>query len=107
METVLHTLEEVYKWRKLKFKIKPKPNHPKRFEVFKLKDPTIRKEYENVIGRKFAPVRNDEDTDVNSMWENVKSAFNSTSTTILGYRETQPQKPWISEEVIKLKAIQR
>ena len=47
---------------KLKFKIKPKPNHPKRFEVFKLKDPTIRKEYEIVIGGKFAPLLKDDDT---------------------------------------------
>ena len=58
--------------------------------------------YESKIGGKFAPLLNDAETDVNCMWEDIKSAFNSTSESILGFKKAQPPKPWISEEVIRL-----
>ena len=44
----------------------------------------------------------EQDTDVNSMWEDIKSAFNSTSDELLGTRKPTQSKPWISEEVLDL-----
>ena len=42
------------------------------------------------------------DTDTQTMWEEVKTAFSETSKKILGSRKANPNKPWISEEVINL-----
>ena len=87
---------------KLKFKTKTKPNPPKRYEVFKLKNETTRRKYEIEIGGRFAPLFNDEETDANTLWEGIKSAINDTSKDLLGYKKPQTPKPWISAEVIKL-----
>ena len=87
---------------KLKFKTKTKPNHPKRYEVFKLKNETTRRKYEIEIGGRFAPLLNDEETDANTLWEGIKSAINDTSKDLLGYKKPKKPKPWISAEVIKL-----
>ena len=87
---------------KLKFKTKTKPNHPKRYEVFKLKNETTRRKYEIEIGGRFAPLLNDEETDANTLWEGIKSAINDTSKDLLGYKKPKKPKPWIGAEVIKL-----
>ena len=87
---------------KLKLKTKTKPNHPKRYEVFKLKNETTRRKYEIEIGGRFAPLLNDEETDANTLWEGIKSAINDTSKDLLGYKKPKKPKPWISADVIKL-----
>jgi endonuclease/exonuclease/phosphatase family metal-dependent hydrolase len=40
---------------RLRFKAKPKPNYPKRYDIFKLKNTNIRQNYEIEIGGRFAP----------------------------------------------------
>ena len=77
---------------KLKFKTKTKPNHPKRYEVFKLKNETTRRKYEIEIGGRFAPLLNDEETDANTLWEGIKSAINDTSKDLLGYKKPKKTK---------------
>ena len=86
----------------LRFKGKPKPNYPKRYDVFKLKNPEIKTNYEIEIGGRFTPLLSDEDTDVQTLWNGVKAAFNETSKKLLGNKKTHKQDPWISEEVIQL-----
>ncbi|XP_072021381.1 uncharacterized protein [Amphiura filiformis] len=86
----------------LKFKTKPKPKYPKRYDVFKLKTQATRERYEVEIGGSFAPLLDDEDTDINDSWEAIKTAFSNTSKKILGNKKAQKPKPWISEEVISL-----
>ena len=87
---------------KLKFKTKTKSNHPKRYEVFKLKNEATRRKYEIEIGGRFAPLLNDDETDANNLWEGIKSAINDTSKDLLGYKKPKKPKPWISAGVIKL-----
>jgi hypothetical protein len=86
----------------LRFKMKPKPNVPKRFDVFKLSNATVKQNYEIEIGGKFGPLLNDEDTDVNTLWEGVKSVFNNTSEELLGKKKPNQSKPWMTEEVLEL-----
>ena len=84
------------------YKTKRKPNYPKQYDVFRLKDPQIKSNCEVEIGGRFAPLLSLPDTDTLTMWEEVKTAFSETSKKILGSRKANPNKPWISEEVINL-----
>ena len=72
---------------KLKFKTKTKPNDPKRYDVFKLKNETSRRKYEIEVGGRFALLLNDEETDAKTLWEGIKSAISDTTKDLLGYKE--------------------
>lgn len=51
---------------------------------------------------KFGPLLGEDDTDVESHWKEVKTAFNETAQEVLGYKKSKKQEPWISEEVLRL-----
>ena len=87
---------------RLRFKRKQKTNYPKKYDVSKLKDTANINKYEVEIGGRFAPLLEEKDTDVEGLWDNIKSAFSETSKTILGYRKSSKQDPWISNEVLQL-----
>ena len=82
--------------------MKQRPIYPKKYDVFKLNNPETKAKFEIEIGRKFSPLLDECDTDVETLWENVKSSFHAISKKILGYNETRQQDPWISEEVLHL-----
>ena len=74
---------------KLKLKAKKKqPNIMKRYDVSRLKSPTIKSNYEASIGGKFGPLLNLQDTDVepnvNDTWTVIKDSLHDTSEKILG-----------------------
>ncbi len=77
----------------LRFKAKSKPKFLKRYDVFKLKNPDNRAKYEIEIGGKFAPLLADDDTDVQTLWNGVRQAFNETSEKLLGNKKTHKQDP--------------
>ncbi|XP_071502561.1 craniofacial development protein 2-like [Diadema antillarum] len=81
---------------RLKFKINKKINYPKHYDVFRLKDPQVRANYEVEIGGRFAPLLDMPDTDTQTVWEEVKTAFAETSEKILGNRKAKKSKPWIN-----------
>ena len=69
---------------KLRFKTKPKKNSVKRYDVSKLKDGSISSKYQDIIGGKFRPLLDDPDTnlEINSTWDKIKAAFNSTAKEV-------------------------
>ena len=92
---------------KLKLKAKKKqPNIMKRYDVSRLKSPTIKSSYETSIGGKFGPLLNLQDTDVepnvNDIWTVIKDSLHDTSEEILGVKRSQPQQPWISQDILML-----
>ncbi|XP_072017134.1 uncharacterized protein [Amphiura filiformis] len=87
---------------RLKFHAKKKPNYPKQYDIFRLKSPEHRKNYEVEIGGRFAPLLEQPDTNTETTWEGIKTAFNETSKKVLGFKKGHKEKPWISEEVIQL-----
>ncbi|XP_072022350.1 craniofacial development protein 2-like [Amphiura filiformis] len=87
---------------RLRFKTKARPNYPKRYDVQKLKDTITQNSYEVEIGGRFSPLLYNNDTDVETQWDGIKTAFNETSKKVLGNRKAQHQDPWISEEVLQL-----
>ena len=56
-----------------------------------------------MIGRKFAPftIMNNEDTDLDSMITNSKTAVTETASEILG-KHRQKKKPWVTAEILEL-----
>eukprot|EP00057_Strongylocentrotus_purpuratus_P014949 XP_011669423.1 PREDICTED: craniofacial development protein 2-like [Strongylocentrotus purpuratus] len=87
---------------RLKLKAKPRPQYLKRYDVFRLKDPKTRTDYEIEIGGKFGPLLGEDDTDVENLWKEVKTAINETSQKVLGLKKSKQQEPWINEEVLRL-----
>ena len=87
---------------RLKFIRTSKANLPKRYDVFKLRDPDTRNKYKIEIGGRFGPLLTKEGVDVNSAWEDIKTAFNNTSESLLGTKKPHQSKPWISSEVLDL-----
>lgn len=90
---------------KLKLKAKKRQhNSVKRYDVSKLRSPSTKTNYEITIRGKFGPLLKlpDTDVDVNSMWTDIKDAFHSTSEELLGVKRSQPQHPWITQEVLTL-----
>ena len=88
----------------LRLKFKAVKKYTKQYEILKLNNPQIRKNYEVEIGGRFAPLLSlqDTDVDVETTWSDVKKAFDETSKEILGYRIPKQDKPWISDEVLQL-----
>ena len=84
----------------LRFKGKPKPHYPKRYDVFKLKNPEIKTNYEIEICGRFISLLSDEDTDVRTLWNGVKAALMRHQRICWVTRK--PTNTWISEEVIQL-----
>ena len=80
---------------RLKFKILKKSNYPKKYDVFKLKNPQTRTDYEIEIGGRFAHLLSLPDTDTQTMWKDIKLAFNETSKKTLGYKQQKQKKPWL------------
>jgi hypothetical protein len=89
---------------KLKLKIKPKMNKLPRFEVTKLNSKETRETYKVTIGGRFQPLLDIPDTDIGTeeLWNDIKISVNETSNKLLGKKKPQQQKPWISDEVLKL-----
>ena len=76
---------------KLKIQIKIKAqwqNYPIRYDVFKLKNEPAKQQYEVEIGGRFAPLLEDKETDVNTLWEGIKTAIADTSKELLGYKKS-------------------
>ncbi|XP_072017004.1 craniofacial development protein 2-like [Amphiura filiformis] len=77
---------------RLKFHAKKKPNYPKQYDIFRLKSPEHRKNYEVEIGGRVAQLLEQPDTDTETMWEGIKTAFNETSKKVLGYKKRSQRK---------------
>ena len=64
-----------------------KPKYTRlRFDLEKLKDPSVLETFQAMIGRKFAPltIMSKEDTDIDSMITTFNTAVTETASEILG-----------------------
>ena len=77
---------------------KPKPTRLK-FDLEKLKDPSVLETFHAVIGGKFAPltIMDNEDTDLDSMITTFNTAGTETASEIYG-KHHQKKKPWVTAE---------
>jgi hypothetical protein len=66
-----------------------------RFNLRKLNELGVRKQYQIEISDRFAALDNLGDSEVtNRAWENIKENINTSSTESLGLYELKQHKPW-------------
>ena len=72
-----------------------------RFNLRKLKDLEVKKQYQIEITNKFAALENLSDNeDINRAWENIKENIKTSAKESLGLRELKKYKPWFDEECL-------
>jgi len=72
-----------------------------RFNLRKLNELEVRKQYQIEITNKFAALENlSDDEDVNRAWENIKENIKTSAKESLGLQELKQHKPWFVEECL-------
>jgi hypothetical protein len=72
-----------------------------RFNLRKLNDLEVRKEYQIEITNRFAALENlDNDGDINRAWENIKDSIQTSSRESFGLHESKQHKPWFDDECL-------
>ena len=71
-----------------------------RFNLRKLNDLEVRKQYQIEISNRFAALENvSEDEDINRGWKSIKENIKTSATESLGMHEMKQHKPWFDENV--------
>jgi hypothetical protein len=66
-----------------------------RFNLKKLNDLEVRKQYQTEITKSFAALENlSEDEDINRVWESIKENIKPSAKESLGLHEVKQHKPW-------------
>jgi len=69
-----------------------------RFNLRKLNELEVRKQYQIEITNKFAALENlNNDEDVNRTWENIKKNIKTSAKESLDLHELEQHKPWSDE----------
>ena len=72
-----------------------------RFNLRKLNDLEVRKQYQIEITNRFAALGNiSDDGDINRSWENIKENIKTSATESLGLHELKQHKPCFDEECL-------
>ena len=72
-----------------------------RFNLRKLNDLLVRKQYQIEISNRFAALENvSEDEDISRVWESIKENIKTSATESLGMHEMKQRKPWFDEECL-------
>ena len=81
-----------------------KQKHTKlKFDLQKLKDPSVLETFQAMIGGKFSPLTmmDNEDTALDSTITTFNTAVTETVSEILG-KQRQKKKPWVTAEILDL-----
>jgi hypothetical protein len=74
---------------------------PERFNLRKLNDLEVRKQYQIEITNRYAALENvSEDEDINRAWGSIKENIKTSGTESLGMHERKQYKPWFDEECL-------
>jgi hypothetical protein len=70
-----------------------------RFNLRKLNELEVRKQYQIQITNRFAPLEKlNNDGDINRAWENIKEGIQTSAREGLGLHESKQHKPRFDEE---------
>ena len=87
-----------------RLKTSRKPTQPRiRFDLEKLKDPTVMSAFPVTVGGRFASLATlvDEDADLDSMVTHFNKAVTDTAAELLG-KQRRKRKPWVTPEILNL-----
>ena len=72
-----------------------------RFNLSKLNELDVRKQYQIEITKRFTALENlSVDEDVNRTWENIKETIKTSAKESLGLHELKQNKPWFDEKCL-------
>ena len=72
-----------------------------RFNLWKLNELEVRKQYQIEIINRFAALEDlNDDEDINRAWENAKENIKTSAKESLGLHELNQHKPWFDEECL-------
>jgi hypothetical protein len=72
-----------------------------RFNLRKLNELEVRKQYQIESTNRFAPLENlSSDEDINRTWESFKENIKTSAKESLGLHELKQHKPWFDEECL-------
>jgi hypothetical protein len=72
-----------------------------RFNLRKLSELKVRKQYQFKISNRFAALENlSVGKDINRAWENIKKNIKTSATESLGLHKLKQHKPWFEEECL-------
>jgi len=72
-----------------------------RFNLSKLNELEVRKQYQTEITNRFAALENlNDDEDIKRAWENIKENIKTSTKESLGLQELKQHKPWFDEECL-------
>ena len=72
-----------------------------RFNLGKLNELEVRKQYQIEITNKFAALENLSDNkDINRAWENIRENIKTSAKESLGLYKVKQHKPWFDEECL-------
>jgi len=73
-----------------------------RFNLRKVNELDIRKQYQTEITNRFAALENlGDDEDINRAWENIKENIKTSAKERLGLHELKQHKPWLDKECLR------
>ena len=73
-----------------------------RFNLRKLNELEVRKQYQYEISNRFAALKNLNDSEgINRVWENIKEHIKTSAKESLGSHELKQHKPWSDEEYLR------
>jgi len=78
-----------------------KKHEGEKFNLRKLNEPEVTKQYQIAISNRFAALENLSDSeDINRAWENIKENIKSAAKDTLDLHELKRHKPWFDEECL-------
>ena len=73
-----------------------------RFNLRKLNELEVRRQYQIKISNRFAASENlSDDEDINRAWEDIKEKFKTPTKDSLGLHELKQIQPWFDEECLR------
>ena len=89
----------------LRLKRISKPKHTRlKFDLEKLKDPSVLETFQAILGGKFVPltIMRNENIDIDSMITTFNTAVTETASEILGKHRQKKKKPLVTAEILDL-----
>src|SRR6218665_1527154 len=75
----------------------------KKFDIERLDDNLVRREYSTLLKSKWEHTKKKKNRDsVEVTWEDIRSIYTEVAQQVLGTKKGKKQKPWISQEVLRM-----
>src|SRR6218665_2395722 len=75
----------------------------KRFDIERLDDNLVRREYSTLLKSKWEQIKKKKNRgSVEETWEDIRSIYTEVAQQVLGTKKGKKQKPWILQEVLRM-----